>query len=442
MPTALLYTLGAFALILVLARFRVPLAAAILGGTVALGVALGLNAGDLLRAAVAGLTAPMSLALMLITLLLPALSEIMRQTGQMERIVSAARAFFRRPAVTMAALPALIGLLPMPGGALFSAPMVESAAGGKPVGAGKLSAFNYWFRHIWEHWWPLYPGVILAMTLTQTPAWRFIVFQIPLGLFMAVAGAPLFFGLHPDLHARSPHVSSETKRQMLKVTSSIWIIVLAYVLGAVALHLGVGPAPMQLPGQPALTAGQEWLSLAHKFGPFLVGLAASLLWTARMNRMPWSGVGKVFARPGLYALVVLVASVMIFQAVLKAGGAAPKIAAELAALHVPTELVIMALPCIAGLVTGLAFGFVGTSFPIVLPLAAAAANGAPLAPYVALAYAFGHLGQMSSPIHLCHVVSNQYFKTPFGPVYRQIWLPMLLAGVMTLAYFFALRAIL
>ena len=103
MPTALLYTLGAFALILVLARFRVPLAAAILGGTVALGVALGLNAADLLRAAVAGLTSPMSLALMLITLLLPALSEIMRQTGQMERIVSAARAFFRRPAVTMAA---------------------------------------------------------------------------------------------------------------------------------------------------------------------------------------------------------------------------------------------------------------------------------------------------------------------------------------------------
>ena len=80
---------------------------------------------------------PQTIALVIIVVLLLMISETMRATGQMEKIVSLAKSFFRRPAVTMAALPALIGLLPMPGGALFSAPLVEAAAGEEKVYLGR-----------------------------------------------------------------------------------------------------------------------------------------------------------------------------------------------------------------------------------------------------------------------------------------------------------------
>jgi len=47
---------------------------------------------------------------------------------------------------------------------------------------------------------------------------------------------------------------------------------------------------------------------------------------------------------------------------------------------------------------------------------------------------------MASPIHLCYVVSNRYFGTPFGPVYRHLWLPLLLTATGAAAYFLLLRA--
>jgi hypothetical protein len=62
-----------------------------------------------------------------------------------------------------------------------------------------------------------------------------------------------------------------------------------------------------------------------------------------------------------------------------------------------------------------------------------------MAAFMALAYAAGHLGQMLSPIHLCYVVSNRYFKTSFGPVYRRIAGSAALTAALTAAYYALLR---
>ena len=48
---------------------------------------------------------------------------------------------------------------------------------------------------------------------------------------------------------------------------------------------------------------------------------------------------------------------------------------------------------------------------------------------------------MLSPIHLCYVVSNRYFETPFGPVYRRLWLPAAITGSVAVVYFVLLRAL-
>jgi hypothetical protein len=92
---------------------------------------------------------------------------------------------------------------------------------------------------------------------------------------------------------------------------------------------------------------------------------------------------------------------------------------------VPLILVIMLIPFISGMVTGVAFGFVGASFPIVFalvgpdpPLAVAAAT-------TAFAYTFGYMGMMLSPLHACFVVTAEYFKTPLFGVYRYIIGPAL-----------------
>ena len=426
--------MAAFGLILLLSRLKVPLSVAILTGAAALGVLFGLGSGQIGSAALAGATRPNSIGLLVITILLLALSQSMRAGGQLEQIVSLARAFLRRPAVAMAALPALIGLLPMPGGALFSAPMVEAAAGGSES-SGRLSAINYWYRHLWEYWWPLYPGVILAAEWTARPLEVFIAQQLPLGLFMAASGVVIFRGLHQDLRATGALAQEGTKRRLLRSTSSIWIILIVWAVGTVAArlvfaHMGLGAEQLK---------ARENLSALSKYGPLTVALVASLVWTARLNGIGPGGLAKVFAGRSLYDLAVLVLSVMVFGQLLETTNAGWRIGGELQALEIAPILVVGALPFIAGMVTGLAVGFVGVSFPIVLEVVRAMSEGGATSAYMVLAYACGHLGMMLSPLHLCHIVSNRYFNTTFGPVYRRIIPAAAIMFVLAVGYFGLLR---
>ncbi len=433
--TALMYTLGSFLLILVLARIKVPLSLSILAGAVAIGAFFGLGPGQISLAALGGVIRPGTIALAIITMLLLAISETMRAAGQMERIVSLAKAFFRRPAVTMAALPALIGLLPMPGGALFSAPLVEAAAGKEKTNSGLLSAINYWFRHIWECWWPLYPGVILAVALTKSDIGTFIAFQFPLGISTVLAGLLILRRLHPSLHASFPPPDPGTKRQLVSITSTIWIILLVWgVLTAVAKAL-----PLQMLYGSDPVKAKETADVIQRYVPLIVGLMTSLLWTMRMNRLTRREVGKIMASRSIYALAWLVICVMTYREMLSSVAAAPKIAKELADLHVPAAVVVAILPFIAGMVTGLAVGFVGVSFPIVMGVIAALPEGEPARPYMVFAYACGHLGQMMSPLHLCQIVSNRFFKTTYTSLYRYILPSAAVTLTLAIAYFLILR---
>ena len=46
---------------------------------------------------------------------------------------------------------------------------------------------------------------------------------------------------------------------------------------------------------------------------------------------------------------------------------------------------------------------------------------------------------MISPLHLCHILSNRYFKTAFGPVYRYILPSAAVTLALSAAYFIVLR---
>lgn len=448
---ALTITLGSFVLILVLSRLKLPLAGAIAVGAIVLGIWSGRSPWWVARTMALGVVQGRTIALAIATVLLLGLSQLMNKSGLMEDMVGSARELLRRPAVAMAALPALIGLLPMPGGALFSAPMVQAAAPEGKVAPGVLSAVNYWFRHIWEHWWPLYPGVMLASSLTGDGLVTFSLRQMPLGIIMAGAGLLVMRGTHPDLHTKGPLAGPGAWRRLGRATAPIWVILAVWL-----------PAKVMATGLLILahTAEAAWAPLATKWLPLGLGLVASLVWTVRHGGIGAGEVAGTLAGRKVLSLVLLVISVMVFQHVLDGVQAAEGIARQLQegrlalpmpgwsdtglTLHsvtfaLPLVLVVILLPFIAGMVTGLAIGFVGTSFPIVLKLAASTVGPEAVGAYAVLAYGFGHLGQMVSPLHLCHVVSNRYFQTPFGPVYRRILPAAVVTGALGVAYFALLR---
>ena len=136
-----------------------------------------------------------TISLLIIVGLIMVMSRIMEESGHMARLVNSFEGLSKDPRTVGSVMSALIGLLPMPGGALFSAPMVETSLSKSSVTVEQKTAVNYWFRHIWEYWWPLYPGVILAVALLEVETWRFMSIMAPMTIISIVAG--LIFILKP-----------------------------------------------------------------------------------------------------------------------------------------------------------------------------------------------------------------------------------------------------
>ena len=424
---ALTVTLGVFALVLVLSRLKVPLAAALMIGAVGLGFLFEMNVSEVLFSILSGMIWPRTIVMTLMTFLLLGLSTMMNKAGQFERLVSHACLLLRRPAIAMAVMPALVGLQPMPGGALFSAPMVKAAAGKSESRGAILSGVNFWFRHIWESWWPLYPAVILAAEETNRTLGEFIPIQMPLCLFMVLSGLFILRKVHPNLHVTGPKAPRGTLGKLLWSLSSLILIAMVWGLVSLIIHF-------TWPVNPD--------SAIRKYLPIIIALVASIVWTTRFNCMSIStAASTLFKNKKPYAMALVVASVMVFGFMLEKTEAGTKMADELERLNVPVMAVVIILPFIAGLVTGIAVGFVGTTFAILVPLVinAEGLGIAAIPSYMLLAYSFGHIGQLLSPVHICQIVSNQYFKTSFSPMYRQIIPPAIITATLTIAYFLLLR---
>ncbi|MBN1557831.1 MAG: DUF401 family protein [Lentisphaerae bacterium] len=414
---AILKIVLVFAGMLALTRVRVPLGLALMLGGPALTLWAGCSAALTLRFFGAAWMQADLWLLLAITVLIIEIGRFMTEGRNAEEIVAATRRWGGRhgAACSLMALPAMIGLVPMPGGALFSAPFVRQTADlidGRPAWR---TAVNYWFRHVWEYWWPLYPGVIVAMSLFEMlTTWQFIAVQLPFTP-VAVAAGYLFLV--------RPHVAELEESGGAAPPGSNWRAFLLF-LPLLVVVAGVLLAPFPL---RALLPGRRVQLI--KLLSVLSGLVAGLLLIVAMQALRRErGGGGVFAalrsRRSLNVLFIL-AGVLVFKAMLEDSGLLPLAGRELAISGIPVVGVVAALPFLAGMVTGLAVGFTGTSFPVVVGLLNV--EGSSLTPYatLVLAFGFGYMGMMLSPVHLCLLVTREYFAARLAAVYR-LYLPCVL----------------
>ena len=63
---------------------------------------------------------------------------------------------------------------------MLTAPMVESATSVGDVTREQKFFVNYWFRHVWEYVWPLYPGIVFAAALVDRPVRDLSILNLPL----------------------------------------------------------------------------------------------------------------------------------------------------------------------------------------------------------------------------------------------------------------------
>jgi integral membrane protein (TIGR00529 family) len=398
----------ALGLVLVLNRIRVQLGLALMAGGVFLGFFMGLGPGAVASGIVHSLLDAQTISLILIVVVILALSRIMAESGQLERIVDSFGGLIRSVRVVSLVMPALIGLLPMPGGALFSAPMVETACKHAEAGAEVKTAINYWFRHVWEYWWPLYPGVVLAVSLLGVQAGKYMLLVAPLTLVSVGAGVVFllpFVSQTPEGAEATANSRKSTFREFRREVRPITFLVLTLPLVKL-VEVGIGRT------FPPLTS-------------VFVGLAVCLAMVVWQNRLTGAKVFHAVFNKAALPMLLLVFGIMVFKGLLLESQAVASIRDELVQYNIPPMVAILLLPFISGFVTGIALGFVGASFPLVVPLLAGK-TGLDFMAHAGLAYTFGYMGMMMSPVHLCFLVTKDFFSASLLKSYRYIIGPVVL----------------
>ncbi len=403
--------------IVILMRLKVHIGFALLAGAFVLQLLFTVPAGAFAVTVLKGIFHFETLYLMVIVAGLLAFSTALHETKQTTRIVDAFRSIVGHSRLSLIMFPALIGFLPMPGGAIFSAPMVEEAARDAKLSPQRLTIANYWFRHIWEYWLPIYPGVMVAIFLTNVPIGGFIIRSIPMTLVsLSVGYLVILHGIRltgSGQHSRDLSVAG--LRRFLKELSPI-LIVLATVAVAIILDAIIG----RFQPSVALNETAPMPVMVRKILLRRISIIVAVLlgawWLVRRREFTWAKAGNLLKTKKILAMCGMVVGIMIFRTVLEDCGAVGEMQAELEGYNVPLVAIICLMPLISGLVTGIAFGFVTTSFPIVVQLIAGYPVEQQLT-YVFLAYASGYVGMMISPVHLCLILTNDYFKSHFGRVY-------------------------
>jgi len=389
--------------VLAASRLKVPLGIGLIGG----GLFLDLWAKNLQALPVDLWQALIRPELWLLAITITLIMEIgyfMASDENGKAILSLARRYGGKHGQTFSLIliPAAIGLVPMPGGALFSAPLVGKTAENSNNSAEWKAAVNYWFRHILEYWWPLYPVVIVTLSIFTLQTWKFMLLQIPFTFISLGAGYFFLIRKHEFSYTVESH-EEENLPNIAQVLLPIAIIVLATLLLPGLFH-------KLLPGlNPA-----SW-----KLSAMLTGLTVSLaiIWSNRkkLSRKMFSDIGS----KKTMTVFITLAGVMVFESLLDSSGLIPLAGKELSRGSVPISLIIAFLPFLAGLVTGIAIGFAGAAFPIVVGFVSADVSLHPIAALV-LAFSMGYAGMMLSPVHLCFLLTVDYFSASFIKVYKYL----------------------
>jgi uncharacterized protein len=302
---------------------------------------------------------------------------ILREHDVLTEMMNAVKAIFKNRKIVTVSMPLLIGLIPSVGGAYFSAPMVAETTRDIKMSPEEKGFINYWFRHPWEYILPLYPGVLLAAAITKIELHTLITANITYAVLILIAG--FMFSMH-GLHG--PIILEENFSK-----KGVWsfIPIFAVLLLVAIFHMELSYA-----------------------------LISAVLFLFCLYRYKVPAILKIIKHGFSLDVIVLILGVMFFKEAMETSGAVKNMSTYFLREGIPVFPILFFLPFVTGILTGLTVGFVGSTFPLIMSIA-----GTSVGP-ISFAFASGFLGVLLSPVHICLVLTREYFKADIWGIYKMM----------------------
>ena len=398
--TEIVKLLAVIAIIVLLIKKKWKLEYVILLASLLVGVFFNLSPIQIGNNFVLALIDPTTLKLIGIIVLVYILSGVLRKVESLRDLVDSLQGLVKDYRLILAFIPALLGLIPMPAGAMFSAPMVKEVGGRVGLTPEEETFVNYWFRHIWEFVWPLFPGIILFAGLLKVEIQEVILVQFPLTIATVIVG---FVWEYKNLRKDTTLINKkDILLNLKKLFFGVWPILLIIIM----------------------VLGTKTDLLVS-----LVIVILSLVFL-NVNKLSLKTLKEIIRNDIDLNVVILIVSIMIFKRMLQVSGGVEIIPGAFAKLGIHPFIVLFIIPFFIATMTGLGTAALGIGLPVLLPIIIV--QGETNLYYAMLAFSGSFSGVMISPMHLCLVVTKNYFKADMGKIYKMLILPLIITTLSAL----------
>ncbi|MGC8998044.1 MAG: DUF401 family protein [Candidatus Bathyarchaeia archaeon] len=325
------------------------------------------------------------------------LSQLYKETGEIAKLSDSLSRIIKNPKIVLSVLPAVIGFLPVAGGALMSAPIVDSEAEKLKLKPERKAYVNLWFRHTIFPVYPLSQPLIVTAALTGIAIFSIILLQIPTVIVMVAVGFLVGFWKIPSVKSGE---DSETARSNATLELKRFLKSFSPILVTIVVAVFID----------ALSYGLSRLGFDVLIATF-AGLVALVI----ISRMSRNFLVKPIKEWGIYGVTLAVYGAFLLRKVIDASGFSEVFKQFVASGNVDVALPLIVIPSVLGFLTGSPLGAIAISVPV---LKAEVLTFSPKT--AALLYISAYLGYTIAPTHLCFTFTADYFKSPLGKVYKYV----------------------
>ncbi|MFA5364779.1 MAG: DUF401 family protein [Candidatus Bathyarchaeia archaeon] len=318
-----------------------------------------------------------TLSLVFASLFIMLMSVLYKETGLVNDLTTSLGGFIKNSKVIVSVLPAVIGLMPVAGGALMSAPIVDTEADKLGLDNTKKTFVNIWFRHAIIPVYPVTQFIVLTAALTQISLDALIVRQVFVVIVMVLVG--YFIGLRKTQNKKQVNVQTQTdKKTNLKLLLASFSPIIVTVVLTAFLNVDIAVST-------------------------LTGVFTILVVTKASKAVP-----KVLKNKAVWEVTLAAFGAMLLKNVTVASGASQILGNMLANTNMDGIIMLTVVPAVLAFLTGSTSGAIALSIPILAETVAFIPKTA------SLLYISAYLGYMIAPTHLCLVFTVEYFKTSMG----------------------------
>jgi integral membrane protein (TIGR00529 family) len=323
------------------------------------------------------------------------LSQLYKETRVINDLSESLGRIIKNSKVVSSVLPAVIGFLPVAGGALMSAPLVDSEAEKLGLKPEKKAYVNLWFRHTIFPVYPVSQILIITAALTGIAIPSIIIRQIPVVIIMITAG--YFIGFWKASNAKNKENSNP--KNSLNSNLKSFLIAFSPILTTIVVVVGLDLAGFS--------------SSKHVFG-VLTATFIGLIVLIAISKPSL----QVFARPlkswGIYGITFAAYGAFLLRNVTVAAGISEIFKTLVTGGTIDVILLLIAVPAVFGFITGSPSGGVAISVSILAAILTFSPKN------VALLYMSAYLGYLIAPTHLCLTFTVDYFKCSIGKLYKYL----------------------